>query len=196
MAFHIDCAERHGLVSIDRKPASYGALDWKCDACHRRIPDLHIGVLHCEQCRRDICPDCWTVLIPKIVNAAGYPCFWMQTKLHTPRAKMLGCHRANVGNYGSVVLRCGVDCPFAGGSMWCNQPVTQQCIDCANKQCELQREQAVPAVAAVAPHAAGGLAPIPVFPAFVQPQQPPVFTPAFAPPSGAQPHTSSRPGFF
>jgi hypothetical protein len=77
MAFHIDCKGRHGLRSIDKKPASYQG--WQCDACQRQIPDNCIGVLHCARCAVDICPACWTSILPKIVNAAGYPCFWVES---------------------------------------------------------------------------------------------------------------------
>jgi hypothetical protein len=135
MAFHIDCAKQHGLVSIETKPASYGAQDWMCDACKRHIPEHHIGVLNCERCRCDICPSCWTVLLPKIVNAAGYPCFWTQTRFFQS-AMTLGCRRANIGNFGGHVLHCGVNGnPAAFGQQ---QAPTPQCVDCARKQAELQ----------------------------------------------------------
>jgi hypothetical protein len=100
MAFHIDCKGRHGLRSIDKKPASYQG--WQCDACQRRIPDNCIGVLHCAVCAVDICPACWTSILPKIVNAAGYPCFWVESLLygnhkswHVPQgpSSILVCHR-------------------------------------------------------------------------------------------------------
>jgi hypothetical protein len=132
MAFHIDCAGQHGLVSIETKPASYGAQQWICDACKRHIPEHLIGVLNCERCRCDICPSCWTVLLPKIVNAAGYPCFWTETRF----SQTLGCRRANIGNFGGQVLHCGINgSPVAFGQQ---QAPTPQCLDCARTQAELQ----------------------------------------------------------
>jgi hypothetical protein len=178
MAFHLDCAGRHGLVGIETKPAAYGEQDWMCDACKRRIPNNHIGVLHCRQCRCDICPECWTVLVPKIVNAAGYPCFWRQTGIHSPSVRMLGCHRANVGNFGRHVMHCGLDCPTPNG--FCEpQPRTRQCVDCTNKQGELQ---ALTASGGVAPPTASGV--------FAPPSASGVFAPpsasgVFAPPSAS-----------
>ncbi len=99
MAFHIDCKGRHGLRSIDKKPASYQG--WQCDACQMQIPDNCIGVLHCARCAVDICPACWTRILPKIVNAAGYPCFWVDSQLYgnsswqMPQgpSSVLVCHR-------------------------------------------------------------------------------------------------------
>jgi len=100
MPFHIDCKGRHGLKSIDKKPASYQV--WQCDACQRHIPDNCIGVLHCARCAVDICPACWTSILPKIVNAAGYPCFWVESQLYGNHSSwqipqgptsILVCHR-------------------------------------------------------------------------------------------------------
>ena len=95
MAFHIDCKGRHGLISIENKPASYGATPWECNTCKRTIRGDHIGVLNCERCRCDICPDCWTALLPKIVNDSGYPCFWREVQPPHARSttRLLGCHR-------------------------------------------------------------------------------------------------------
>ena len=109
MAFHIDCRGRHGLVSIDKKPASYPG--WQCDACKRQIEHNCIGVLHCAMCTIDICPACWTNILPKIVNAAGYPCFWVDSMLygdrswHVPQgpSSILVCHRPD----DLLECRCG-----------------------------------------------------------------------------------------
>jgi hypothetical protein len=135
MAFCIDCERKHGLISIQHKPASYGGAEWRCKACKRCIPDNHIGVLNCERCQCDICPDCWTVLLPKIVNAAGYPCFWRDER--PPHAspgssvRMLGCHRRQDAN-----KLCGIDQIQRSG---CFAVVTQtvQCYECRIKQSEL-----------------------------------------------------------
>ena len=110
MAFHIDCKGRHGLVSIDKKPASYPG--WQCDACKRQIEHNCIGVLHCAICTIDICPACWTNILPKIVNAAGYPCFWVDSMLygdrswHVPQgpSSILVCHRPD----DLLECRCGM----------------------------------------------------------------------------------------
>ena len=192
MAFHVDCAGRHGLVSIDTKPAAYAALEWKCDACKRCIPDRHIGVLHCERCRCNICPDCWTVLLPKIVNAAGYPCFWRQTGIYPPSIRMLGCHRANVGgNVSGMVQYCGLDCPAVHPAY--HQPRAQQCTDCANKQGELEPQQ--DQVAAAAP-GIGVAAPPAVFSGIFQrsPQQPPAPNPGCWVPPATPPPILSHAG--
>ncbi len=148
MSFHLDCPERHGLVSIETKPAAYGAHIWICDACKLQIPERHIGVLHCERCRCDICPSCWTILLPKIVNAAGYPCFWRQTT-GPPSAMLLGCHRANAGNVFQV-RRCGLDdgeSVLRFSSFVSRPPPPPQCGDCASKQRDLQNCAAAGAVA-------------------------------------------------
>ncbi len=141
MAFHchIDCDGRHGLISIDKKPASYGTMEWKCKACKRLIPDQLIGVLNCERCRVDICPSCWTVLLPTIVNASGYPCFWREVRPPHARSvtKMLGCHRRHVCVNGSPAQyhqACGVD--STAGSCFGISP-TVQCEMCEAKQREL-----------------------------------------------------------
>jgi hypothetical protein len=148
MPFLIDCAERHGLVSIETKPAAYGEHDWVCDACKRCIPNHHIGVLHCRHCRCDICPDCWTKIVPKNVNAAGYPCFWLFSHSFT----MLGCHRANVSNSGLHAMQCGLD--FLADGAW-----PGQCVDCASKQRELQTLTASGSVASPALTQSGVVAP-------------------------------------
>jgi hypothetical protein len=110
MAFHLDCKGRHGLVSIDRRPAAYPG--WECDTCKQQIKDNCVGVLHCAICTVDICPACWTRLLPKIENASGYPCFWCEEFVlhgqrhsrHTPRSEssILVCHRP-----GPDGLKCG-----------------------------------------------------------------------------------------
>ncbi len=134
MAFHIDCKGRHGLISIENKPASYGQTPWECNTCKRTIRGHHIGVLNCERCRCDICPDCWTALLPKIVNASGYPCFWREVQPPHARSttRLLGCHRRNVCTNGSPAQYhqlCGIESP------------TAQCNMCANKQRELEAAQ-------------------------------------------------------
>jgi hypothetical protein len=134
MAFHLDCKGRHGLTSIECKPASYRSTEWRCDACKRRIPDNLIGVLNCTFCHCDICPDCWTVLLPRIVNAAGYPCFWRDLRpasFHAP-ARILGCHRRQTANQ-----LCGID-PVGFGCCSLAQPQPAiQCNECRIKQQEL-----------------------------------------------------------
>ena len=135
MAFCIDCERKHGLISIQHKPASYGGAEWRCKACKRCIPDNHIGVLNCERCQCDICPDCWTVLLPKIVNAAGYPCFWRDER--PPHAspgssvRMLGCHRRQDAN-----KLCGID-QFQRSGCFGVVAQTVQCYECRIKQSEL-----------------------------------------------------------
>jgi hypothetical protein len=110
MAFHIDCKGRHGLVCIDKRPAAYPG--WECDACKQQIEDNCVGVLHCAICTVDICPACWTRLLPKIVNASGHPCFWFepvtqagqQPSWHSPQSlsSILVCHKP-----GHDGLKCG-----------------------------------------------------------------------------------------
>jgi hypothetical protein len=152
MAFHIDCKGRHGLISIENKPASYGATPWECNTCKRTIPGVHIGVLNCERCRCDICPDCWTALLPKIVNASGYPCFWREVQPPHARSttRMLGCHRRNVCTNGSPAQNhqlCGID-PIRSSLDLATSP-TAQCNMCANKQRELEAAQGGQSNAAV-----------------------------------------------
>jgi hypothetical protein len=176
MAFIIDCDGRHGLISIENKPASYGAIEWKCKACNRRISANTIGVLNCERCRCDICPDCWTVLLPNIMNASGYPCFWREVRPpHTPTAtRMLGCHRHNVvsprwpnGSPAQFDQLCGID--FVKHTCFARiDAVTMQCAMCADKQRELTLPHFVAAAAAFppAPQFAAATAAFPPAPLF------------------------------
>ena len=167
MAFHVDCVGRHGLISIESKPASYGALEWRCKACQRLIPDRHIGVLHCEQCRCDICPDCWIALLPRIENRAGYPCFWQRPPSAPSVSNLLCCHRRNVASTGGHMQRCGLlDAtqpsmrPSIPSFGFASPPTPRQCTDCAERQFELQVQQAGAAAAAppsAPPHQSGYL---------------------------------------
>ena len=146
MAFHVDCHGRHGLVSIDRRPAAYAG--WECDACKRQIEDHCVGVLHCAICTVDICPSCWTRLLPKIVNASGYPCFWcepfttagQQHSWHTPpsASSILVCHRP-----GPAGLKCG---DFQSSQRY-------QCCECSTLTLALRSVTSAAPVAPPAPAA-------------------------------------------
>jgi len=50
------CPSGHLLIPVNGKPTNYP--DWFCDGCRNRIPHSTQGVLHCEPCKYDICPDC------------------------------------------------------------------------------------------------------------------------------------------
>ena len=50
------CKAGHPLSVVNEKPKGYPY--WPCNTCKRAIPHNTVGVLHCDICKYDVCPDC------------------------------------------------------------------------------------------------------------------------------------------